>query len=130
MGDGGDDITARRKDAHLDPCAEGEVEPGENDTLLSCAHLVHCAMPELALEDVDLSTPFLGKRLKAPLLITGMTGGTERARQVNRDLASVAEQYGLAFGVGSQRAMGQDPSRADTFRVREVAPTALVLGNV
>jgi len=130
MGDAGDDITARRKDAHLDLCAEGDVEPRENDTLLSCAHLVHCAMPELALEDVDLSTPFLGKRLKAPLLITGMTGGTDRARQVNRDLAAVAEQFGLAFGVGSQRAMSEDPARAETFQVREVAPTAAVLGNV
>ncbi|HEY8207324.1 MAG TPA: type 2 isopentenyl-diphosphate Delta-isomerase [Myxococcaceae bacterium] len=129
MGDAGEDTT-RRKDAHLDLCAEGDVEPDGNNTLLSQVHLVHCAMPELALDDVDLSTSFLGKRLRAPLLVTGMTGGTDRARQVNLDLAAVAEKHGLAFGVGSQRAMGQDASRADTFKVREVAPTAVVLGNV
>lgn len=126
----GDDATARRKDSHLDLCAEGDVEPEGNDTLLSQVHLVHCALPELALSEVDLSTPFFGKRLAAPLLVTGMTGGTERARQVNRDLAQVAEELGLAFGVGSQRAMSEDPSRAETFRVREVAPNAVVLGNI
>ena len=125
-----DDTTARRKDAHLDLCADGDVEPQGNDTLLSQVHLVHCALPELALGDVDLSTPFFGKRLKAPLVITGMTGGTERAQQVNRDLASVAEELGLAFGVGSQRAMSEDPSRAATFKVREVAPTAVLIGNL
>src|SRR5262249_12443677 len=78
----------------------------------------------------DLSTPFFGKRLRAPLLITGMTGGTERAQQVNRDLASLAEELGLAFGVGSQRAMSEDSSRAATFQVRQVAPTVVLLGNM
>ena len=48
-----DSATARRKDAHLDLCAAEEVAPPENDTLLSEAHLVHCALPEMALADVD-----------------------------------------------------------------------------
>src|SRR4051794_3419345 len=104
-----EDSTARRKDAHLDLCATEEVEPRENRTLLECVRLVHCALPELALQDVDLSVDWCGKRLRAPLLITGMTGGTERAGVVNRELASLAEQYGVAFGVGSQRAMSESP---------------------
>ncbi|MDY7229653.1 type 2 isopentenyl-diphosphate Delta-isomerase [Hyalangium rubrum] len=126
----GEETTAKRKDAHLDLCATGDVEPGQNSTLLECVKLVHCAMPEMAVEDVDLSTDFLGKRLRAPLLITGMTGGTERAAQVNRDLATLAERHGLAFGVGSQRAMGEAPERASTFQVRDVAPTMALLGNI
>ncbi|QSQ14368.1 type 2 isopentenyl-diphosphate Delta-isomerase [Myxococcus landrumensis] len=125
-----EDTTARRKDAHLDLCAKGEVEPVENSTLLEHVHLVHCAMPEMAVEDVDLSTPFLGKRLRYPLLVTGMTGGTERAGAVNRDLALLAERHGLAFGVGSQRAMAEDAARAVTFQVRQVAPTVALLGNI
>ena len=60
----GEDITAKRKDAHLDLCATGDVEPTQNSTLLECVRLVHCAMPEMAVEDVDLSMPFLGKRLR------------------------------------------------------------------
>ncbi|MBJ6762001.1 type 2 isopentenyl-diphosphate Delta-isomerase [Myxococcaceae bacterium JPH2] len=126
----GEDTTARRKDSHLDLCATGEVEPRENRTLLEDVRLVHCAMPELAVDEVDLSASFLGKRLRYPLLVTGMTGGTERAGAVNRDLALLAERNGLAFGVGSQRAMAEDTARAASYQVRDVAPTVALVGNI
>jgi len=114
----------------LDVAAHGDVEPDLSNALFECVHLVHCALPELSLAEVDLSTTWLGKRLKAPLVITGMTGGTERAEAVNRDLATLAEKHGVAFGVGSQRAMQEDPKRARTFQVREVAPTTVLIGNI
>ena len=126
----GEDITARRKDAHLDLCATGDVEPRQNSTLLECVSLVHCAMPEMDVQDVDLGTTFLGKRLRLPLLMTGMTGGTERAGEVNRDLATLAERHGIAFGVGSQRAMSENPERTATYAIRGVAPTVPLLGNI
>lgn len=126
----GEETTARRKDSHLDLCASEVVEPAENATLLECVRLLHCAMPELAVSEVDLSTSFLGKPLRLPLLMTGMTGGTERAGEVNRDLARLAEAHGLAFGVGSQRAMSESVERATSFQVREVAPTIPLLGNI
>ncbi|OJT16702.1 type 2 isopentenyl-diphosphate Delta-isomerase [Archangium sp. Cb G35] len=126
----GEEATAKRKDDHLDLCATGDVEPAQNSTLLECVRLVHCAMPEMAVEEVDLSTEFLGKKLRYPLLITGMTGGTERAGVVNRDLALLAERHGLAFGVGSQRAMAENPQAGATYEVRQVAPTLPLLGNI
>ncbi len=125
-----DSNTPLRKDAHLDLCAADQVEPDSNSTLLEYVHLVHCAMPELSLDEVDVSTSWWGKTLRAPLLVTGMTGGSDRARTVNRDLALVAERRGLAFGVGSQRAMAEHPELARTFSVRDVAPTILLLGNI
>lgn len=125
-----DELTARRKDSHLDLAATGDVEPAGNRTLLDCVHLVHCAMPELALDEVDPSTPFMGKTLRHPFLITGMTGGTDRATEVNHALAALAEAHGIAFGVGSQRAMSEDAARAPSFSVRKVAPTTVVLGNI
>jgi isopentenyl-diphosphate delta-isomerase len=125
-----EDTTARRKDAHLDLCATEEVEPAANSALFECVQLVHCAMPEHALSEVQLATPLFGKTLRAPLVITGMTGGTERAGAVNRDLASLAEKHGLAFGVGSQRAMLEDPSRSVSYLVRSVAPKTVVIGNI
>ncbi|ATB41406.1 type 2 isopentenyl-diphosphate Delta-isomerase [Cystobacter fuscus] len=125
-----EEATAKRKDAHLDLCATGDVEPLGNSTLLEDVRLVHCAMPELSVDEVNLSTEFLGKTLRYPLLITGMTGGTERAGVVNRDLALVAERHGLAFGVGSQRAMAENPQAAESFQVRRVAPTVPLLGNI
>ena len=87
-------------------------------------------MPELSIDEVSLDTPWWGKTLRAPVLVTGMTGGSERARSVNRELAQVAERRGLAFGVGSQRAMAEHPELARTFAVRDVAPNVLLLGNI
>lgn len=122
--------TSSRKDAHLDLCATGDVEPAQNDPLFGCVHLVHCALPELAVSELSLDTPLFGKVLKAPLVITGMTGGTERAGQVNRDLAAAAERLGVAFGVGSQRAMLEDVSREASYQVRDVAPGTVLIGNI
>ena len=119
-----------RKTSHLDLCEHQEVEFRGKTTLFEDVDLIHNALPELALEDLDLSVELLGKRLRAPFLITGMTGGTEEAFAVNRDLASIAERCGIGFGLGSQRIMQRDPRTAWTFAIREFAPSALVLANI
>jgi len=121
---------SERKRAHLDLCANEAVEYAGKTTLFEDVELLHNALPELALDEVDLSVEFLGKRLRAPLLITGMTGGTADAFAVNRDLALVAERCGIAFGLGSQRAMQRDPDSAWTFAVRELAPSVVLLANL
>lgn len=128
MADDGD--IGRRKQDHLDLCATDEVAFRERTTLLEHVRLVHQSLPDLSVDDLDTRVELLGKQLRAPLLIAGMTGGTERAGEVNRALASIAERRGYAFGLGSQRAMERDPATAWTYRVREWAPTTLVLGNV
>ena len=124
------DTIGDRKRSHLDVCEQGAVEYAGKTTLLEEVDLVHDALPELAVEDVDVAVEFLGKKLRAPLLITGMTGGTPEASEINRDLARVAEEYGIAFGLGSQRAMQRRPELAYTFAVRTHAPSALVLANL
>jgi isopentenyl-diphosphate delta-isomerase len=120
----------RRKDDHLTLCAEGDVGFRSATTLLDGVRLVHDALPELAIDDVDLSVRLLGKRLRAPIVIASMTGGTDEAGRINHALAAIAEKRGYGFGLGSQRAMMKRPGSAPTFRVRDVAPTALVLSNV
>lgn len=127
--EGGEGIEQRKKD-HLDLCATDRVAYRDTTTLLEHVRLVHCSLPEMSLDEVDTSVELLGKRLRAPIVIAAMTGGTERAAEVNRGLAELAEARGYAFGLGSQRAMHKRPESAWTYRVREVAPTALVLGNV
>jgi isopentenyl-diphosphate delta-isomerase len=90
----------------------------------------HEALPEIDAGEIDLSTELLGRRLEAPLLISCMTGGTETAGRINRNLAAGAQRTGVAVGVGSQRKALEDPVKADTFRVREVAPTVPLLANL
>jgi isopentenyl-diphosphate Delta-isomerase len=124
------DNIAERKRSHLDLCAQGPVEYTGKTTLLEEVDLVHDALPELAVDEIDLGVDFLGKRLRAPLLVTGMTGGTDEAAAINRDLACVAEEYGIAFGLGSQRAMRDHPELTYTYAVRAHAPTTLVLANL
>ena len=119
-----------RKEQHLDIAIGEAVGFRGKTTLLEHVELVHDALPELHYDAIDLGVHLLGRRLKAPIVVAGMTGGTERATQINRELASIAEERGYAFGLGSQRAMLRDPALVETYQVRQSAPSTLVLGNI
>ena len=121
---------SRRKQAHLECFRGSGVEAMEASTWFEHVHLVHDALPELALDEISLEVEFAGHRLAAPVFILGMTGGAKEATRINRDLAQVAESFGLGFGLGSGRAMLVDESLAETYCVRDVAPTAFVAWNL
>lgn len=121
--------TERRKSRHLDVCLEEDVA-SRLDAGWDGVRLHHEALPEIALADVDVSTSFLGRPLRAPLLISSMTGGTARAAEINRRLAAAAEAAGIAFALGSGRAMLEDPALRSTFDVRGVAPHVTLFANL
>jgi isopentenyl-diphosphate delta-isomerase len=120
--------TETRKIEHLDICLKQEVEKGS--PLFEDVHLVHQALPETDLEEIDTSCEFFGKKLRLPLMIAAITGGCEEGKRINDALAQVAEKKGIAFGVGSQRAMIENPALTPTFSVRSAAPSVLFLGNI
>jgi isopentenyl-diphosphate delta-isomerase len=125
-----DKLTESRKLDHIRICLENEVESSIL-TGFEDITLVHNAVPELNLDDVDVGTTFLGHELQAPLMVTAMTGGHPEALQINKHIAQAVQTLGLAMGVGSQRAAVEDASLADSFTVtREVAPTAFLVGNI
>ena len=122
--------TQKRKKEHLEICLDTASVTSESGTGLDRYRFIHNALPELDLDEIDLSATFLGKKLQAPILISSMTGGFDLARKVNRNLAAAAQQLGIAMGVGSQRVAIEEPSAADSFQVRDVAPDILLLGNL
>ena len=120
----------QRKADHLALCATDEVAFRDKTTLFEQVRLVHDALPDLDAEALDTTVTILGKKLRAPIVIAAMTGGTEEASRINHELASIAEERGYGFGLGSQRAMHVRTETKGTYAVRDVAPTTLVLGNV
>ena len=125
-----DTHTASRKDDHLRINLENEVKSALTNGF-EAYRFLHQALPEIDLEEVDTSLTLFGKRLRAPLLISSMTGGTQKAAHFNQLLARAAQEFGLAMGVGSQRAAIEDPSLEDTFRIaRQEAPDALLFANL
>lgn len=99
-------------------------------TGLAEVRFIHQALPELDLDQIDTRTRFLGKELKAPLIISSMTGGTAEAQAINHNLARAAETAGVAMGLGSQRAAIEDRSLVETFQVRQHAPNILLFANL
>jgi isopentenyl-diphosphate delta-isomerase len=119
-----------RKADHLRVCLEEDVQFQEVTSGFECYRFTHHCLPEINRSDINLQTTFLGKHLGAPLLISSMTGGTELAKLVNTRLATVAQRYRLAMGVGSQRIAIEQPQLASTFAVRSFAPDILLLANL
>lgn len=122
-------LTERRKKDHVGIILNKDVRH-RRSAGFERVEFVHCALPEINFDDVDLSCTFLGKRLHYPILIEGMTGGYKDAERINRQLASAAERHGIAFGVGSQRAMLEKPELKKTYMVRDVAPSIPLIGNI
>ena len=118
-----------RKSEHIRINLEEDVQSGLT-TGLEHYSLIHQALPEMDLDDVDLSQTLFGKRQPVPILVSSMTGGTDEATRINRNLATAAQETGLAMGVGSQRAAIENPALASTFEVRTVAPNILLFANV
>lgn len=121
--------TSQRKADHIRVNLEQDVRSGLSSGF-ERLHFEHLAVPELDLRRIDTSLTFLGKRLKAPVLISSMTGGTDKGGRINLSLAEAAQTLGAAMGLGSQRAALEDPSLASTFQVRRVAPDILLLANL
>ena len=92
---------------------------------------VHQALPEVDLDAIDTSVSFLGHKLRYPIFISSLTGGHPDVTSINANLARAAAHYGLALGVGSQRAAIVNPDVRDTYAVtREQAPDAFLIANI
>lgn len=124
------DEVKQRKADHVRVALEQGVTVAQHANW-SDIKFVHQALPEVDLDEIDTSVTFLGRKLNYPIFISSLTGGHPDVTRINRNLAMAAEQYGLAVGVGSQRAAIVNPALAPTYAVmREYAPNAFLIANI
>ena len=122
--------TENRKREHIETVLSENVAAKGVTSGFERYFFEHVALPELDLDAVDLSSELFGKRLEAPYLISSMTGGAQRARDINLRLAEAAQEYRIAMAVGSQRAGLENDDLAESYQVRAVAPDILLFANI
>jgi len=121
----------KRKADHIDVVLGEKVDFGRLTAGFDGIRFDHCALPEMALGEVDLAGSFLGRSLAAPFLISSMTGGPARAAQINENLSIAAEHLGIALGVGSQRIALETPEASGLGKtLRKNAASIPLLGNI
>ncbi|GCE19774.1 type 2 isopentenyl-diphosphate Delta-isomerase [Dictyobacter kobayashii] len=124
-----DEVT-KRKIEHVNIALERDVSAPQRASW-SDIQFVHQALPEVDLDKIDLTTTFLGHQLRYPIFMSSLTGGHPDVININRNLARAAEHYGLALGVGSQRAAILNPELATSYTItRENAPNAFLIANI
>lgn len=118
-----------RKLAHINHAlslADQLSESGLQDVLL-----VHNALPELSLSELELRTRLWGAECSVPLYINAITGGAPNVKNINKQLAKIAHHFGIPMAVGSQTAGLEDSSVLDSYQiVRSTNPTGIIWGNI
>lgn len=119
-----------RKTEHIRLCLTDAVEGVNKTTGLEGIEFIHNALPEIDFNKIDLSTFFLNKPIKAPFLVSSMTGGSKLAEDININLAKASEKMGWAIALGSTRALLESDAYADSFLIRKYAPTVPLIANL
>ncbi len=123
--------TKSRKEEHVAIVLSEDVQHHTVTNGFDQLRLVHNAMPELSLEEIDTTTFMMGKLLSAPFLISSMTGGYEHATYINGELAAAAKEFGLAIGIGSARQVLEDHPHKESYTiVRAQHPDGVVFTNL
>ena len=76
-----------------------------------------------------LKTEFMGLSLGAPLWVSSMTGGAEKAAVINQRLARVCGQYQLPLALGSCRSLLSSRERWADFAVKKYLNGAPLFAN-
>lgn len=122
-------LRSQRKLEHIKYSIEledGPVASGFEDIFL-----VHQSIPVCDLDQINTNTSFLGKILNQPLIINALTGGVDETVKINKALAEVAKETGIAMAVGSQSAALENTKVAESFIVvRKANPGGLILANI
>jgi isopentenyl-diphosphate delta-isomerase len=123
--------TKKRKDDHIKISLSQDIQAKNTSTGFEDIHFIHNALPEINKQEINLSTTFFGHKFSAPLIVSAITGGTEKAEKINVTIAKAVEDLQLGMGVGSQRVAIEDKKLERTFNlVRKTAPNAFLIANI
>ncbi len=120
--------TIQRKGDHVDIILNDDVQAKKN--AWEDVNLLHEALPETDLDHVTTQTPLLNHPLELPVMVASMTGGYPDAEAINERLAKASAKHGVGMGVGSQRAMLEDPDQASTYTVIREHDVPFVAANI
>ncbi len=109
-----DPIAAGRKADHIELAFASKTGAGALDPRFYYEPALAAHPAPGSLRPVQFGT----HTLRAPLWVSSMTGGTERARHINTHLARACREFGMGMGLGSCRALLHDETRLGDFDMR------------
>lgn len=66
----------------------------------------------------EFNLTIAGKKVESPFWVSSMTGGTEKAGSINRNLAKACAKYKMGMGLGSCRILLEQPEHLPDFDLR------------
>jgi isopentenyl-diphosphate delta-isomerase len=105
-------MTDRKKD-HIDLAFSSRTEATDADRRFHYEPML-AAHHNGQFDEFD----FAGKTMKLPIWVSSMTGGTQRAGTINRNLATACGEFGMGMGLGSCRSLLDDDTHFPDFDVR------------
>ncbi|MDW4298989.1 type 2 isopentenyl-diphosphate Delta-isomerase [Staphylococcus saprophyticus] len=123
-----DNKREQRKNEHVEiAMAQGDATISDFDEI----RFVHHSIPNVDVDDIDLTSQLKDFTLDQPLYINAMTGGSEWTKQINEKLAVIARETGIAMAVGSTHAALRNSKMASSFSiVRDTNPDGIIFSNV
>ncbi|MBT8419370.1 MAG: type 2 isopentenyl-diphosphate Delta-isomerase [Gammaproteobacteria bacterium] len=121
-------MVKQRKADHIDISLNENVNADYN--YWDDIRFYHKALPEIDVSEIETSIEIFGKKLSAPIIISAITGGYDKAEFINHNLAVAAGRIGVGLGIGSQRAAIEKPALAHTYEVIKGKNVPLVIGNI
>jgi isopentenyl-diphosphate delta-isomerase len=118
----------KRKSLHLQYALHPEAENHTNG--LENITLPFSPLPNKSLDQLNLSSKFLGKNINYPFFISCMTGGPLKAKIINKRLAQTAQKIKIPLGLGSMRIVLKYPELLPTFQIRQYAPDIPLMANL
>lgn len=114
-----------RKDDHINYALDYSSSYNAFDDI----ELIHCSLPDFDLADIDISTHFSGYDFDYPFYINAMTGGSQKAKEINLKLAEIAEKTGIVMVTGSYSAALHE-ELSDTYPQKVDFPSLLLATNI